>query len=116
MIAESDDVTEADGRTYFPADSVDMSLLTETDTSSRCYWKGTARYWDVEAGGEVAADGAFAYPEPLEKASPDRHRPHRLLERRHHRVGLSTPGRLGSEPSARYGRGIGTRGTSCHTI
>lgn len=70
VIAESDDITEVEGRVYFPLDAVDMSRLAETDTSTRCSWKGTARYWDVEAGGEIAADGAFAYPEPSEKAAP----------------------------------------------
>ena len=60
VIAESDDVTEVEGRVYFPLDAVDMSRLADTDTSTRCSWKSTARYWGVEAGGEIAADNTGA--------------------------------------------------------
>ena len=30
-----------------------------------CPYKGTARYWDVRAGGELHRDLAWSYPEPI---------------------------------------------------
>jgi uncharacterized protein (DUF427 family) len=64
VIAESDDVKVVEGMTYFPADSVNMDFLSESPTSSRCFWKGKAQYWHVEAGNDLALDAAFAYPKP----------------------------------------------------
>lgn len=64
VIAESDDVRVLEGMTYFPESDVDMSLLSDSTTTSRCFWKGKARYWDVGAGRSVAPDAAFAYPKP----------------------------------------------------
>jgi len=70
VIAESDQVKMVEGMAYFPMDSVDMSRLSESPTSSRCFWKGKARYWHVEAGDDLALDAAFAYPKPWPLARP----------------------------------------------
>jgi uncharacterized protein (DUF427 family) len=40
-------------------------LLTPTDTTSGCAYKGFARYWSVEAGGETFEDLAWSYRTPL---------------------------------------------------
>lgn len=64
VIADSDDVRVVEGMTYFPAASVDTSRLKDSETTSRCIWKGKARYWHVEGSDEVARDAAFAYPRP----------------------------------------------------
>ncbi len=64
VVAESDDVRVVEGMAYFPVSDVDMSLLSESPTTSRCFWKGKARYWHVEAGRDVAPNAAFAYPKP----------------------------------------------------
>ncbi|MCP3990333.1 MAG: DUF427 domain-containing protein [Actinomycetia bacterium] len=70
VIAESDNVKVIEGMTYFPVDSVNMDLLSESQTSSRCFWKGKAQYWHVEVGDEVALDAAFTYPKPWPLARP----------------------------------------------
>jgi uncharacterized protein (DUF427 family) len=52
-------------RYYLPQPDVRMDLLTPTDTSSSCPYKGTARYWSVRAGDDVVADVAWSYRTPL---------------------------------------------------
>ena len=52
-------------RTYLPKLDVRIDLLTPTDTTSRCPYKGTASYWSVTAGDTVHADMAWSYPTPL---------------------------------------------------
>ena len=47
-----------------------MDLLEPTDHSTRCPFKGEARYWSVRAGGQVAENAAWGYPDPLEDAPP----------------------------------------------
>ncbi len=64
VIAESDDVRGVEGVTYFPRDSVREESLMESPASSRCFWKGKARYWHVAGDTEVATDAAFAYEQP----------------------------------------------------
>ena len=64
VLAESDDVRVIQGVTYFPRDTVQSSALAESDTTSRCPWKGKARYWHVEGEHDVATDAAFAYERP----------------------------------------------------
>ena len=39
-IAESDDTVIVEGNHYFPRDSVDASLLRDSDTTTICPWKG----------------------------------------------------------------------------
>ncbi len=51
-------------RLYLPVDDIDMSRLQETDHSSYCPFKGTARYWIVTGGGESLENGAWAYDDP----------------------------------------------------
>jgi uncharacterized protein (DUF427 family) len=55
---------------YFPEEEVRMDLLEPTDHTSRCPFKGEARYWSVHAGGRVADNAAWAYPDPIEGAPP----------------------------------------------
>lgn len=64
VIAESDDVRVVEGMTYFPRESVRDDVLVESPTTTRCVWKGKARYWHVAGEREVAADAAFAYERP----------------------------------------------------
>ena len=52
-------------RYYVPKPDVRLDLLTPTDTTSGCAYKGFARYWTVEAGGETFEDLAWSYPTPL---------------------------------------------------
>ncbi len=48
VIAESDDVRNVEGMTYLPIGSVDFDALVESQTTSRCFWKGKASYWHVQ--------------------------------------------------------------------
>jgi uncharacterized protein (DUF427 family) len=52
-------------RYYVPKLDVRLDLLTPTDMTSGCAYKGFARYWSVEAGGEVFEDLAWSLTTPL---------------------------------------------------
>jgi uncharacterized protein (DUF427 family) len=64
VIAESDDTTYIEGNQYFPIDTVDQSLLNDSDTQYHCPWKGDARYYDVDGN----KDTMWQYPNPLPSA------------------------------------------------
>jgi uncharacterized protein (DUF427 family) len=67
-IAESDDIVKVEGNAYFPASSLDRSLLRESAHHTTCPWKGTASYYTIAAGGQENKDAAWFYPEPKEAA------------------------------------------------
>jgi uncharacterized protein (DUF427 family) len=67
-IAESDEVLVVDGFRYFPPDSVRRMHLRESSTRSTCPWKGVARYYDIQVGGEVNHDAAWTYVTPSDAA------------------------------------------------
>jgi uncharacterized protein (DUF427 family) len=52
-------------RHYLPKTHVRMDLLTPTDTTSRCPYKGEAEYWSLTAGDTSVSDIAWSYPTPL---------------------------------------------------
>lgn len=49
---------------YIPPGDVLPGVLEPSARTSFCEWKGTAAYWTVQAGGRVAKDAAWSYPEP----------------------------------------------------
>jgi uncharacterized protein (DUF427 family) len=53
-------------RTYFSKLDVRMDLLEPTESSSRCPYTGTARYWSIRGG---AADIAWSYATPLPEST-----------------------------------------------
>ena len=55
-------------RYYFPKADVRFDLLTPTDTSTRCHWKGDASYWSAEVGGRLYPDILWGYEDPLPEA------------------------------------------------
>jgi uncharacterized protein (DUF427 family) len=55
-------------RYYIPKVDVRMDLLAPTDTTTGCAYKGFARHWSVEAGGETVEDLAWSYKTPLPEA------------------------------------------------
>jgi uncharacterized protein (DUF427 family) len=55
-------------RYYLPQSDVRMELLTPTDTSSQCPYKGTARYWTVRVDGTEHVDLAWSYQSPLRES------------------------------------------------
>jgi uncharacterized protein (DUF427 family) len=68
-LAESDETVVVEGNHYFPPDSVNRELLTASEKTSWCPWKGTASYLSARAGGAENADAAWYYPDPKEKAA-----------------------------------------------
>jgi len=68
VIASSDNTVVVEGNHYFPADAVDASLLTPSDTTTFCPWKGTAHYHHLVVDGAENRDAAWFYPDPKDKA------------------------------------------------
>lgn len=62
------DTVMIEGSVYFPPDSVNFELLRQTETRTRCPWRGEAVYYDVVAGDRTVADAAWSYPAPGRKA------------------------------------------------
>lgn len=50
---------------YFPRADVRFELLSPSARTSRCPYKGIARYWDVVTGDKKLEHAVWAYPEPL---------------------------------------------------
>jgi uncharacterized protein (DUF427 family) len=69
VIAESDQVEEVEGNLYFPPDSVRRELLRESDTRTRCPWKGEAHYYDVLVDGKTNHGAVWYYPDPKPAAA-----------------------------------------------
>jgi uncharacterized protein (DUF427 family) len=68
VLAESDDCVVVDGYTYFPREAVRPDVLKPSDTKTRCFWKGTASYYDVEVNGRRNRDAAWEYRDPSQEA------------------------------------------------
>ena len=56
-------------RTYLNKLDVRMDLLTPTDTTSRCPYKGTARYWTLTTPSGEHVDLAWSYPSPFRESA-----------------------------------------------
>jgi uncharacterized protein (DUF427 family) len=69
IIAESSNTVEVEGNQYFPLSDVVDGVLTDSERTSVCHWKGTANYYHVNIDGEVNSDAAWTYREPSEAAS-----------------------------------------------
>ena len=52
-------------RYYLPREDVRMDLLDDSQHTTRCPYKGRARYWSVRAGGELHDDLAWSYEAPI---------------------------------------------------
>jgi uncharacterized protein (DUF427 family) len=52
-------------RYYLPKLDVRMDLLTPTDTTTRCPYKGVASYWSVDADGRHVDDVVWTYSPPI---------------------------------------------------
>jgi uncharacterized protein (DUF427 family) len=55
---------------YFPQQDVRTDLLEPNDHSTTCPYKGVASYWSVRAGGRVAENAVWSYPDPIDDAPP----------------------------------------------
>jgi uncharacterized protein (DUF427 family) len=69
VIAHSDRTVVVEGNHYFPREDVDTSMLVKSPTTSVCPWKGTARYYTVDADGDRNEDAAWYYPDPKPEAA-----------------------------------------------
>jgi uncharacterized protein (DUF427 family) len=74
VIAHSDDTVIVEGNHYFPIASVTDGVLINSDRTSVCPWKGTAKYYTLDIGGERNVDAAWYYPEPKDAAAEIRDR------------------------------------------
>ena len=68
-IAESDKTVVVEGNHYFPPGSVRKEFLQASSTTSRCPWKGRARYYSLVVDGKTNEDAAWYYPEPSTAAA-----------------------------------------------
>lgn len=74
VIAESDDIVTVEGNAYFPANSLDRSLIQPSTHTSVCGWKGTASYYSLDVDGKRNENAVWFYPEPKDAASNIRDR------------------------------------------
>ena len=49
---------------YVPRSDVDMSMLTRTEHSTHCPYKGDASYFSINAGGRIAENAIWSYEHP----------------------------------------------------
>jgi len=64
VVAESDDTVVVEGNHYFPVGSVNLDVMSDSQTRTLCPWKGVARYKDITVGGVNARNAAWYYPRP----------------------------------------------------
>lgn len=64
-LAESDETVVVEGNHYFPPESVNRDRLSSSAMRSVCPWKGIARYYSVEAGGDRNRNAAWTYSHPF---------------------------------------------------
>jgi uncharacterized protein (DUF427 family) len=53
-------------RYYLPVEDVREGVLEPSSKTSHCPFKGDASYYSVRVNGDVVADAAWYYPEPIE--------------------------------------------------
>ncbi len=68
VIAASDNCVQVEGNHYFPPDSLRQEYFHPSNETSRCGWKGTAGYYDVEVNGKRNPGAAWYYPDPKQAA------------------------------------------------
>ena len=54
---------------YIPREDVDMSLLTGTEHSTYCPYKGDASYYSIPVGGERSVNAVWSYEEAYDAVS-----------------------------------------------
>lgn len=74
VIADSDDIVLVEGNHYFPASSLDRSLVSFSNHKSMCPWKGQASYYSLMVDGNMNQDAAWYYADPKPEAESIRNR------------------------------------------
>ncbi len=69
VLAESDETIVVEGNHYFPPDAINEEFFQDSSSRTRCFWKGTASYYDVMVDGQANHDAAWYYPDPSQQAS-----------------------------------------------
>ena len=64
VLAESDDIVNLEGNSYFPIESLNRQYFSESETKTLCPWKGKASYFSVTVNGKTNQDCAWIYPKP----------------------------------------------------
>ena len=54
---------------YLPRADVRMDLLTRTEHTSHCPFKGDASYWTVTVGDKTAQNAVWSYEQPFDEAA-----------------------------------------------
>jgi uncharacterized protein (DUF427 family) len=85
-------------RWYLPREDVRADALVDSDTRTRCPYKGIASYWSVRVGDRVEDDLVWTYPEPLPAVEPIRAR----LAFFNERVDLELDGELLERPRTQW--------------
>lgn len=71
ILAESEDTKIVEGNHYFPMEDINEKYFRESDSHSRCPWKGKASYFHLEIDEEkTIVDAAWYYPSPSFAAKP----------------------------------------------
>lgn len=70
VLAESDDTKVVENNHYFPRNSVKDEYFKPSDTTTRCFWKGKAHFYNIDVNGKVNEDAAWYYPEASFAAKP----------------------------------------------
>lgn len=68
LIAESANTVVVEGNHYFPEESLDKTLTSESPTTTVCPWKGTANYYSLTVNGKKNEDAVWYYKDPKEAA------------------------------------------------
>ena len=68
-LAESDDYEVVEGNIYFPPESIDREVFTESSLETVCPWKGVASYLNLAVDGKELNDIAWYYSEPKSGAT-----------------------------------------------
>lgn len=54
---------------YIPRSDVDMSMLTRSDHTSYCPYKGDCSYYSIPAGGDRSVNAIWTYEKPYDAVS-----------------------------------------------
>jgi uncharacterized protein (DUF427 family) len=56
-------------RVYVPAQDVEPGVLTRTEKTTHCPFKGDATYWTVAVNGHAVENAAWSYEQPIPEAA-----------------------------------------------
>jgi len=68
VLAESEETVVVEANHYFPPSSINKKYFMQSETKTRCPWKGEASYYSIIVDDEENKDAAWYYPSPKEAA------------------------------------------------